>query len=142
MAESKTKETEASVTDFIEAVGHETRKKDAYVILEMMKEITGMEPKMWGPSIIGFGSCHYKYESGREGDMPMLAFSPRKARQVLYILSNHEGQEAQLEKLGKYKTGKVCLYVNKLADVDMEVLREIAEAAFIHAKETYPETTT
>lgn len=137
MAESKTQVTEESVLEYVEAIGHETRKKDAYVILDMMKEISGMEPKMWGPSIIGFGSCHYKYESGHEGDMPLLSFSPRKARQVLYVLNNYEGQEAHLEKLGKYKTGKVCLYVNKLADVDPSVLKEITKAAYLHAKKTY-----
>lgn len=137
MAKSKTQVTEESVSKFIDSIGHETRQKDAYVILDMMKEISGMEPKMWGPSIIGFGSCHYTYESGREGDMPLLCFSPRKARQVLYVLSNYDGQEAHLEKLGKYKTGKVCLYVNKLADIDLDVLKEMAKASFLHAKETY-----
>ena len=91
---------------------------------------------MWGPSIIGFGSYHYKYESGREGDAPLLGFSPRKQNLVLYVLNNFEGQDALLQKLGKHKTGRICLYINKLADVDMEIFEEILTSAWGHCQKT------
>ncbi|MEM6804623.1 MAG: DUF1801 domain-containing protein [Bacteroidota bacterium] len=142
MAKLKTQITNQKVLDFVEAIDHERKKTEAYELLDMMKEITGMEPRMWGPSIIGYGSYHYKYESGHEGDAAILSFSPRKAKHVLYVLNNFEGQEALLEKLGKFKTGSVCLYVNKLADVDMEVLKEISTACFEHCKANYPWTKT
>ena len=137
MAKLKTQVTNQDVIEFVEAIEHDRKKAEAFQILDMMKEITGMEPRMWGPSIIGFGSYHYKYESGHEGDAALLSFSPRKAKHVLYVLNQFEGQEALLEKVGKYKTGRVCLYINKLADVDFEVLREICKSAFEHAKKQY-----
>ena len=136
MAENKTKPTTKSVTDFINAVPVATRKKDGFIILEMLEKITGEEPTMWGPSIIGFGSYHYKYESGREGDAPLLGFSPRKQNLVLYVLNNFEGQDALLQKLGKHKTGRICLYINKLADVDMEIFEEILKSAWGHCQKT------
>jgi len=137
MAKLKTQITNQPVLDYVEAISHEKRQKDACVVLDMMKEITGMEPRMWGPSIIGFGSYHYKYESGHEGDAALLAFSPRKAKLVFYILNQYKGQEAHLEKLGKYKTGKVCLYINKLEDVDQGVLKDMMKSAFEHGKQQY-----
>ncbi len=131
MAELKTKKNELSVEDFINAVDHEGKRKDAFEILEMMKEITGVEPRMWGTSIIGFGDLHYKYASGREGDWFKCGFSPRKAKISMYIsgcdVSMHE---ERLNRLGKHKTGKGCLYINKLADVDIEVLKEMIKDGY------------
>lgn len=137
MADQKTHPTETDVIDFIEKIESETKKADAYLILEYMKELTGLKPRMWGPSIIGFGRYHYKYESGHEGHAAMLGFSPRKAKHVLYVLTQFEKQQELLEKLGKYKTGKVCLYINKLKDVDMEVLKEIISESWKQAKDKY-----
>ncbi len=129
MAENKTKPTEASVAEFVDAVADPTRRADAEVLVELMQRASGEEPKMWGPSIIGFGSHHYVYESGREGDMPIVGFSPRKAATVLYLALGRGDSEALLEKLGKHTTGKGCLYIKKLADVDLMVLeRLIAES--------------
>ena len=124
-AENKTKKTEASVEEFLNAVEHEGKRKDSFTILEMMKDITGEEPKMWGSSIVGFGSYHYKYASRREGDMPITGFSPRKQSLTLYIMPGFDAYESLLGKLGKHKLGKSCLYINKLADVDLKVLREL-----------------
>lgn len=120
MPEPKTKKTNASVTAFLDAVENETRRADAKVVLKLMRDATGEKPAMWGPSIIGFGS----YRSNT-GDWPNVGFSPRKTSLVLYVLSGFEGEERLLARLGKHKTGKSCLYVNKLADVDREVLAEI-----------------
>lgn len=128
-AELKTKPTAASVTAFIDSVENETRKRDAKTLLAMMKKVTGEKPKMWGPSIIGFGSYHYKYESGREGDMPLVGFSPRKANMVLYVLYSL-GDDPLLEKLGPYKNGKSCLYVNNLDKVDLKVLEKIVAKSY------------
>lgn len=125
MADIKTKETDASVEAFLDAVPNERKRADSYAILQMMKEITGQEPKMWGTSIVGFGKYHYKYASGREGDMPVIGFSPRKQNLTLYIMPAFTEFETLREKLGKHKLGKVCLYINKLDDVDQAVLREI-----------------
>ena len=127
MAELKTKKTEASVSQFIENVEHPKRKEDAKVLNKLMIEITGEKPKMWGPSIIGYGSYHYKYASGQEGDWMTVGFSPRKASLSLYIMSGFTKYTHLLAKLGKFKTGKSCLYINKLEDVDMEVLKEIIQ---------------
>ncbi len=136
MTKLKTHLNDNSVEDFIKSNPSEQKQKDGFVILEMMKKITKLKPKMWGPSIIGFGSYHYKYESGREGDMPLLAFSPRKQRLVFYVLSQFDGQDELLSQFGKYKTGKICLYINKLADVDMDVLEKIIIASWKHALTT------
>jgi len=130
MAENKTVPTDASVTAFLDRVPEVGKRRDSYVILEMMRRITGKEPQMWGDSIIGFGSYHYKYESGREGDMPLLAFSPRKQNLTLYILSDFEEYDQLMAKLGKHKTGKVCLYINRLSDVDMAVLEQLATKTY------------
>jgi hypothetical protein len=119
MAENKTKATKVSVSAFIDAITDESRRADAKALVKLMQKAAGEKPKMWGPSIIGFGSYHYTYDSGREGDMPVVAFSPRKTATVLYGLS---AAEALLPKLGKHTRGKGCLYIKKLADVDLKVL--------------------
>ena len=125
MSENKTRPTSASVDGFIEAIENPRRRNDALVSLAIYKEVTGLEPVMWGPSIIGFGSLHYVYESGREGDMPAAGFSPRKANMTFYVGDGFDGAEALYAKLGKHKKSVACLYVNKLDDVDLTVLREI-----------------
>ena len=119
MAGDKTKTTKASVAGFIDAMADQSRRKDAKALVKLMQNAAGEKPKMWGPSIIGFGSYHYTYDSGREGDMPVVAFSPRKAATVLYGLSD---AEALLPKLGKHTRGKGCVYIKKLGDVDQKVL--------------------
>jgi hypothetical protein len=126
MAESKTKPTKLSVAAFIDAITDETRRADARAIVKLMQRAAGETPTMWGTSIIGFGSFHYIYESGREGDTPLIGFSPRKAALVFYNLTGFSGSEALLAKLGKYTTGKACLYIRKLADVDQAVLEALA----------------
>ena|SRR5689334_4478445 len=129
MAELKTKKTEASVEKFINSVPDAQKRKDAVVILEMMKKATGEEPKMWGSAIIGFGNVRLKYDSGRELDWMRIGFSPRKQNLTLYIGIGNSGYESMLKKLGKYKTGKGCLYINKLTDVDEKVLQEMIRKA-------------
>jgi len=123
-AENKTKPTATSVADFIAAIPEQQRRADAEVLIGLMRSATGEEPKMWGPSIVGFGSHHYVYESGREGDMPLVGFSPRKAATVVYGL-RLGGSEELLTRLGKFTTGKGCLYIKRLADVDVQVLTEL-----------------
>ena len=133
MSEPKMRETGKSVTEFIESVDHEKKKADAYRLLEIFEEVTGFEAKMWGPSIIGFGKYHYKYASGREGDAPLVGFSPRKARISLYLAYESEEREKLLANFGKHKTSKACIYVNKLADIDTDVLKDLIK----HTVETY-----
>ncbi|MBU1540185.1 MAG: DUF1801 domain-containing protein [Alphaproteobacteria bacterium] len=137
--EAKTKPTETSVADFIAAVDNPTRRADARTVCALLEEVSGEPPTMWGPSIIGFGRYHYRYDSGHEGDAPRIGFSPRKAQTVLYILGGFEGQEALVARLGKVKTSVACLYVNKLADVDMAVLREIAVRSLAENRKRYPD---
>jgi len=122
MAENKTKQTKVSAADFIGALTDADKRADAKAIVKMMQSATGEKPKMWGPSIIGFGSQHYKYDSGREGDMPIIGFSPRKPATVLYGVTSSKDSAALLAKLGKHTGGKSCLYIKKLADVDQKVL--------------------
>ncbi len=122
--ENKIQENDASVEAFLDAIPHEGKRADSYAVLRLMQAESGETPKMWGSSIIGFGRVHYKYESGREGDMPMIGFSPRAKNLSLYILTGFD-DEALLGRLGKHKLGKSCLYINKLADVDMDVLRDL-----------------
>ena len=126
MAENKTKPTKLSVAAFIGALTDSPKRADAKALVKLMQSAAGEKPKMWGPSIIGFGTHHYKYESGREGDMPLIAFSPRKAATVLYGMSGSGDSRALLAKLGKHTTGKGCLYIKKLADVDRQVLGAMA----------------
>lgn len=139
MSENKTRPTQVSPADFIAAVEHPVRRKDAEVLMETMTRITGEEPKMWGPSIIGFGQYHYKYDSGREGDFMRTGFSPRKSGLVLYILPGYTDHGPILDRLGKYKRGKSCFYINKLADVDLAVLEELVRAGLADMAEKYPQ---
>lgn len=125
MAENKTKPTSASVDDFIAKIENPRRRTDALTALRIYKEITGLPPVMWGPSIIGFGTYHYVYDSGREGDAPAAGFSPRKASMTFYVGNNFDGAEELYAKLGKHKKSVACLYINKLDDVDLDVLYEI-----------------
>ena len=125
MAENKTKPTSASVDDFIAAIENTRRRSDTVIALDMYKAITGCSPVMWGPSIIGFGSRHYAYSSGREGNAPVACFSPRKANMTFYVGDKFVGAKALYAKLGKHKKSVACLYINKLDDVDLDVLREI-----------------
>ena len=135
MAELKTKKNDASVEDFINTVEHEGKREDAFQILALMKTITKEEPKMWGNSIIGFGDEHYKYASGREGDWFKCGFSPRKANISFYLMGCDISQANDLlEKLGKHKTGKGCLYINKLADIDINVLEKLIKKAYEEGK--------
>jgi hypothetical protein len=136
MAEMKTKKTEVSVADFIAAVPNATRRADADVVVKLMQKITGKKPKMWGPSIIGFDEYHYRYESGHEGNMCMLGFSPRSSALVLYVLCSDDSAD-YLAKLGKHKHGKGCLYINKLADVDMKVLEQLTRASYAWMQKKY-----
>jgi len=126
MAKNKTNETEVSVTDFIESyVDNDQKKIDSYKLIELMSKWSGFDPRMWGPTIIGFGRYHYKYASGHEGDAPLLGFSPRKAQFSLYIYSQTEKSKKLLEDFGKFKMGKACIYVKKLSDIDIKVLEEL-----------------
>jgi hypothetical protein len=136
MSEPKTSKTDASVEEFLNSVEHDRRREESFVILEMMREVTGEEPAMWGPSIVGFGEYQYEYASGRKGEWPVTGFSPTKRHMTLYIMSGFDEYESILERLGKYTTGKSCLYVNKLADIDLEVLRELVEKSVAHMSET------
>ena len=138
MAETKTKPTEVDVESFIDAVENPTRREDARTVCAMMERITGEEPRMWGPSIIGFGSYHYRYDSGHEGIACRLGFSPRKAQLVLYVLTETEGEAELLARLGKHKIGPCCLYLNKLADVDMGVLETLTRRAWDRMNRRYP----
>jgi hypothetical protein len=138
MTELKTKPTNKSAEVFLKKVEHPTKREDSFKILEMMKEITHEEPVMWGESIVGFGSYRYKYASGREGDWPIVGFSPRKQNLALYIMSGFERYNEILKKLGKFKTGKSCLYINKLEDVEIESLKELISESVKYMKEQYP----
>jgi len=129
MADIKTQPTTLSVAAFIDSLTDPARRADANALVKLMRSAAGEAPKMWGPSIIGFGSYHYKYDSGREGDMPIVAFSPRKAATVLYSLTGSSASAALLPKLGKHTTGKGCLYIKKLADVDQAVLQALVANA-------------
>ncbi|MFD2627624.1 DUF1801 domain-containing protein [Oceanobacillus kapialis] len=139
MNEPKMKENDNSVIEFIESVDHEKKKADAYQLLEIFEDVTGYDAKMWGPSIIGFGSYHYKYASGREGDAPLVGFSPRKARISLYLSYESEERENLLQSFGKHKKSKACIYVNKLADIDTNVLKDLIKLTVRTYQNLYPE---
>ncbi|QCJ41109.1 DUF1801 domain-containing protein [Bacillus sp. S3] len=139
MYELKTKETENSVIEFIEKVDSLKKREDAYKLLDIFTETTGYPAKMWGPSIIGFGSYHYKYESGHEGDAPLVGFSPRKVKISLYFAPGETKREELLEEFGKHTTGKACVYINKVADIDVDVLRALIKESVTFLKEMYPE---
>lgn len=136
MAELKTKQNELSVDDFLKKTTDENVRKDCYAIIKLMQKITGMPPKMWGTAIIGFGKYHYKYESGREGDMCMIGFSPRKQNITLYVKAA-AGEDDLFEKLGKHKTGKGCLYIKKLEDIDLKILEKIIKGTIEYLKKKY-----
>ena len=136
MAKAKTNETTESVSTFVKTITDKQRQTDCFALMNIMEEATGFEPKMWGPSIIGFGSYHYKYESGHEGDAPMVGFSPRKSEFSLYI-ANFEGKEELLKKLGKHKTAKACVYIKKLEDVETMVLKKLVSGSVKHYKAKY-----
>ena len=138
MYELKTKETESSVIEFIEGVESLKKREDAYKLLDIFTEITGYKAKMWGPSIIGFGSYHYKYESGHEGNAPLVGFSPRKAKISLYFATGDTKREELLKDFGKHTTGKACVYINKVADIDVNVLKTLINQSVRFLKETYP----
>ena len=135
MPENKTKATNVSVSAYIEGLTDATRRSEARELMEVMQRASGEKPKLWGPSIVGFGSYHYKYDSGREGDMPLISFSPRKAAMVLYSMLAHAEAKAVLAKLGKHTTGKGCLYIKKLADVDKTVLETLIKNAVTHHRD-------
>lgn len=134
-SDNKTQKTEVNPLEFIEMVEHPQRKADAYHLLDMITEITGDEPYMYGPSIIGFGSYHYVYDSGREGDAPLAGFSPRKAQMVVYLIGDYEHRyPEQLARVGKWKPGKACFYFNKLDDIDEDILRFMIKDSYDVAK--------
>lgn len=136
MSENKTRPTNQDVVAFLNSVEHKTRREDGLTLLNMMVEETGEEAVMWGSSIVGFGSYHYQYASGREGDMPLVGFSPRKQSMTIYIMPGFDEYEDLLASLGKHKIGKSCLYVNKLADVDENVLRRLIRQSVEHMQAT------
>jgi hypothetical protein len=132
MAELKTQPTDNSVVEYLNSVENEKKRADSFAILKLMSEISGEEPKMWGESIIGFGTYHFKYASGREGEWFLTGFAPRKQSLTLYIMSGFEGYDLLRSKLGKHKIGKSCLYINKLEDIDMDVLRDLVRQSVEH----------
>ena len=136
-AKQKTTETSASVSEFVKAIGDEQRKKDAQEIIKIMKEQSGFEPKMWGPSIIGFGSYHYKYESGHEGDAPLVGFSPRKAEFAIYLTSQFDNREELLKQFGKHKSAKACIYFKKIEDINVDVFKKMISNSLKYYKAKY-----
>ncbi|MFE3975963.1 MULTISPECIES: DUF1801 domain-containing protein [unclassified Peribacillus] len=139
MYKPKTKETDSSVTEFIEKVDNLKKREDAYKLLDIFTETTGFEAKMWGPSIIGFGTYHYKYESGHEGDAPLVGFSPRKAKISLYFTPGDKRRVELLQAFGKHTTGKGCVYINKVADIEINVLKELINQSVKFLRQTYPD---
>lgn len=137
MAENKTQPTDQSVQSFIDVLEDQQKIADSYSLIELMKDVTGCEPTMWGPSIIGFDQYHYKYDSGREGDFLKVGFSPRKRELSIYIMSGFKKHNELMKKLGKHRTGKSCLYVKKLDEIDMKVLRELVEESVKYVDEKY-----
>lgn len=139
MYEQKTKQTEQSVIDFIEQIESHAKKEDAYALLQLFEETTSYPAKMWGASIIGFGSYHYKYPSGHEGDAALVGFSPRKAKISLYMAAYDTDRDDMLVRLGKHTAGAGCVYINKLKDVDMEVIKELIVRSMEFLRKTYPD---
>ena len=139
MAELKTKQTDKDVNDFINSFADtDQKRKDSFELIKLMKELTGSEPRMWGPSIVGFGSYHFKSDKSRqEGDWPMIGFSPRKAAISLYVYTGAEEHKYLLEGLGKYKIGKACIYVKKLSDINLDILKLIAKESINFLKSKY-----
>lgn len=139
MAKNKTTQTSISVDDYISVIKDETMRKDSFSLTQLIKKQTGLEPKMWGPSIVGFGSHHYKYESGREGDSPNIAFSPRASSIAIYLSGNFDDRETLLQKFGKYKSDKGCVHIKTLAEIDKDVLKKMIANHIKHIKELYPD---
>jgi hypothetical protein len=137
MADMKTRSTDESVDEFLRSIPDDARRRDCRRVLAIMRSVTGEEPKLWGASMVGFGSYHYRYESGREGDWFLTGFSPRKGNLTLYIMAGFDRYGELLSRLGKYKTGKSCLYVKRLADVDETVLRELLRNSVDYIQRTY-----
>ncbi|WP_139420109.1 DUF1801 domain-containing protein [Chryseobacterium mulctrae] len=136
MAKTKTTYTEIDVKDFLDSyVDNEQKKADSLQLIKLMQELSDSEPKMWGPSIIGFGNYHYKYESGHEGDAPVIGFSPRKAAFSLYIYSDTEKSKLLLPNLGKFKMSKACIYIKKLSDIDVSILQELCKESIQYISE-------
>ena len=136
---NQTVETTASVIDFLNSVADPVKRSDSFRIMELISKHTGFQPKMWGPAIIGFGSYHYKYESGHEGDAPLVGFSPRKAKISLYFAPGETKREELLKNFGKYTTGKACVYINKVADIDVSVLKELITESIQFLQKAYPQ---
>ncbi len=137
-AKNKTTETDVDVLDFINSfVDNEQKKQDSFRLIELMKKWSGFEPKMWGPSIIGFGTYHYKYASGHEGDAPLIGFSPRKAQFSLYVTIPDKENKELLDQLGKYKMGKACIYFKKLEDLNLDALEKLSKATLQYLREHY-----
>ena len=137
MAENKTQPTTASVTAFINSIDDSGKRADARRVAAMMRKATGKRAKLWGPSIVGYGTYHYKYASGREGDFLITGFSPRKQALTIYIMAGFSSFDALMKKLGKYKTGKSCLYIKRLSDVDEEVLEQLINESVRYMRENY-----
>lgn len=138
MAELKTRETAASVGEFLAAIEDAGRREDCRTLTALMREVTGHEPRLWGPSIVGFGRYHYRYASGHEGDSCLAGFSPRKKELTLYLMPGLDALAPLLARLGKHRAGKGCLYIKRLSDIDLAVLRELVAASVSHLKSTYP----
>jgi hypothetical protein len=138
MAELKTKQNDQNVEEFLNQIADEKRRQDCFIILELMKRVTKSEPKMWGSSIIGFGSYQYKYESGQKGNWFLTGFSPRKQNLTLYIMAGFDRYDELMNKLGKYKTGKSCLYIKKIEDIDLPTLSELVKQSVEHFTKTKP----
>ncbi|MBP7273772.1 MAG: DUF1801 domain-containing protein [Saprospiraceae bacterium] len=138
MAKNKTTETGADIYEFITTFTDSLQKReDSFVLIKLMQAVSGYEPRMWGPSIIGFGTYHYKYASGHEGDAPLIGFSPRKAAISLYVFTGLPEHEYLLTNLGKFKMGKACIYVNKLADINIDVLKNLMQKSIDYLHDTY-----
>lgn len=138
MYELKTKQNDSDVIEFIEKVENPKKRKDAYELLDIFSETTGFQAKMWGDSIIGFGSYHYKYKTGHEGDAPLVGFSPRKSKISLYFATGDSQRDALLKDFGKHTSGKACVYINKIADIDIVVLKALIQQSVTFLNETYP----
>ncbi len=137
MAENKTKPTGASVKGYIAAIEDVSRRKECAALVRMMRKVTGQKPKMWGPSIVGFGTYHYKYESGREGDSPLTGFSSRKGAVSVYLVASSPGQDELLSRLGKHNMGKACLSVRKISDVDFRILEQLVVGSVVEVRRRY-----
>ena len=138
MAQNKTQPTKLKVSDFIAGIEDAQKRSDCRELMKIMRAVTGRRATMWGPSIVGYGKCHYRYQSGREGDFFLTGFPPRKQALTIYVISGFKAHAALMKKLGKHKTGKSCLYVKRLDDIDREVLTQLIQASVDHLREKYP----